>query len=408
MGIVLKIALRYLKAKKSHSAVNIISIISVCGVVLATAALVCVLSVFNGFAGLMSDKLAKLDPQISVTANVGKAINNADSLLNIIGKIDGIAFAMPTISDQALAIYDKRQMPVTIKGVPDDYNRLSGIDDVIRYGSYAITDSINRYAILSIGVASNLQSSEGFFDYLKLYAPKRKGKVNLSNPMGAFRTDSLYISAIYQSDQNTYDRDIIYVPIEITRHLFDYPTEATSIEIKLAENADEIAKIAQIQSAIGTDYSVKNRLMQQETAFKMVNVEKWVTFLLLSFILVIAAFNVISSLSLLIIEKDESIRTFRNLGATNRQISNIFITEGLLISLVGAVIGIAIGVVLCLLQQEFGLIKLAGDTTAVIIDSYPVRLLWSDILIVFAMVAAIGLLTSLVTALLMRSRLKES
>lgn len=407
MGIVLKIALRYLKAKKSHNAVNIISVISVCGVVLATAALLCVLSVFNGFAGLMSDKLAKLDPQINVTANIGKTINNVDSLLTVIRKIDGIATVMPIISDQALAVYDKRQMPVTIKGVPDDYNRLSEIEDVIKYGSYAIKDSINKYAILSIGVASNLQSNKGFFDYLKLYAPKRKGKVNLSNPMGAFRTDSLYISAIYQTDQNTHDQDIIYVPLEITRHLFDYPVEATSIEIKLEDNIDEITKIAQIQSAIGNDYSVKNRLMQQETAFKMVNVEKWVTFLLLSFILVIAAFNVISSLSLLIIEKDESIRTFRNLGATNRQISNIFITEGLLISLVGAFIGISIGIVLCILQQEFGLIKLAGDATAVIIDSYPVKLLWSDILIVFVMVAIVGLLTSFVTALLMRSRLKE-
>lgn len=407
MGIVLKTALRYLKAKKSHSAVNIISIISVCGVVLATAALVCVLSVFNGFAGLMSDKLAKLDPQISVAAKTGKTINNADSILDAIRQIEGVAAAMPTISDQALAIYDNSQMPVTIKGIPDDYNRLSEIEDVIQYGSYAMNDSINRYAILSIGVAGNLQSNEGFFDYLKLYAPKRKGKVNLSNPLGAFRTDSLYISAIYRSDQNTYDRDIIYVPIEVTRHLFDYPIEATSIEIKLADNVDETAKMEQIQSVIGNDYSVKNRLMQQETAFKMVNMEKWVTFLLLSFILIIAAFNVISSLSLLIIEKDESIRTFRNLGATNRQISNIFITEGLLISLVGAIIGIIIGVILCLLQQELGLIKLAGDANTVIIDSYPVRLLWSDLLIVFGMVAAVGLLTSLVTSLLMRSKLKE-
>lgn len=407
MGLVLKIALRYLKAKKTHSAVNIISIISVCGVVLATAALVCVLSVFNGFAGLMSDKLAKLDPQISISADKGKTIAHANSLLNIIRNINGVEIAMPVIADQALAIYGDRQMPVTIKGVPDDFNRLADIDDVIQYGSYTIRDSVNRYAILSIGVAGNLQSGEGFFDYLKLYAPKRKGKVNIANPSGAFRTDSLYISAIYQADQSTYDRDMIYVPLDVTRHLFDYTDEATSIEVKLAKNTDKTAKMAEIQSAIGHGYSVKNRLMQQESVFKMVNMEKWVTFLLLSFILVIAAFNVISSLSLLIIEKDESIRTFRNLGATNRQISGIFITEGILISLVGAIIGIAIGFVLCLLQQELGLIKLAGDANAVIIDSYPVRLLWSDILVVFALVACVGLLTSLVTALLMRSRLKE-
>ena len=407
MGIVLKTALRYLKAKKTHTAVNIIAIISVCGVVLTTAALVCVLSVFNGFTGLMSDKLAKLDPQINITANAGKTINNADSLLQAISQINEVETAIPVISDQALAIYDNKQMPVIIKGVPDDFNRHSGIDDVILYGKYYLKNNTEKYAILSIGVASNLQSEDGFFNYLRLYAPKRKGKVNLSNPSGAFRTDSLYISAIYQTDQMSYDRDLIYVPIETARHLFDYKKEATSIEVKLKQSADENVTLQKIQHVLGNDYSVKNRLMQQETTFKMVNVEKWITFLLLSFILIIAAFNVISSLSLLIIEKDESIRTFRTLGATNSQISGIFITEGVLISLVGAVVGIAIGIILCVLQQEFGLIKLAEDASSVIINTYPVKLLWSDVFIVFAMVTVVGLLTSLITALLMRSRLKE-
>lgn len=407
MGPVLKIALRYLKAKKTHSAVNIISIISVCGVVLATTALVCVLSVFNGFSGLMGDKLAKLDPQIKISPIEGKTIENADSLVDVVKAIDGVDVVMPTISDQALAIYGNHQIPVTIKGIPDEYNTLADIEDVILYGHYNLKDSTDNFAILSMGVASNLQSYDGFAEYLKIYAPKRVGRVNPVNPMGAFRTDSLFVNAIYQTDQNTYDLDMMYVPIKVARNLFDYETQATDIEVKLAKNADETAILKKIQSAIGSRYVAMNRLMQQATAFKMVNMEKWVTFLLLSFILVIAAFNVISSLSLLIIEKNESIRIFRTLGATNRQISSIFISEGLLISLVGAIGGIILGVVLCLLQQELGLIKLASDPSTVIIDSYPVRLLWSDLFIVFGMVAVVGLLTSLVTAALMRSRLKQ-
>lgn len=406
MNIVLKIALRYLKAKKTHSAVNIISIISVCGVMITTAALVCVLSVFNGFSGLISDKLSKLDPQIKILPISGKVIANADSLISIVNSIEGVTKATPVIEEQALAIYANHQMPVHIKGVSDDYNTFTNIEDVILYGNYAISDEVNNYAILSIGVAAGLQSNEGFMDYLKIYAPKREGKVNIANPMGAFRTDSLYVSAIYQTDQNTYDRDMVYVPISVARRLLNYRKEATSIEVKLAENTDETAIIHQIETTIGNRFSVKDRLMQQASVYKMINAEKWITFLLLSFILVIAAFNVIGSLSLLIIEKDESIRIFRTMGATNRQISSIFVTEGLLISLAGAVGGIILGVILCLIQQELGLIKLAGDANSTIVSIYPVQVVFSDILVVFAIVATVGLVTSLVTALLMRARLK--
>lgn len=406
MNIVLKIALRYLKAKKTHSAVNIISIISVCGVMITTAALVCVLSVFNGFSGLISDKLSKLDPQIKILPISGKVIANADSLIAIVNTLEGVTKATPVIEEQALAIYANNQMPIHIKGVSDDYNTFTNIEDVILYGDYAISDEVNNYAILSIGVAAGLQSNEGFMDYLKIYAPKREGKVNIANPMGAFRTDSLYVSAIFQTDQNAYDRDIVYIPLSAARKLLHYSTEATAIEVKLAENTDETAIIHQIETTIGNRFSVKDRLMQQASVYKMINAEKWITFLLLSFILVIAAFNVIGSLSLLIIEKNESIRIFRTMGASNRQISSIFVTEGLLISLVGAVGGIILGVFLCLIQQEFGLIKLAGDTNSTIVSIYPVQVAFSDILVVFSIVAAVGLATSLVTALLMRARLK--
>lgn len=405
MGLVLKTAFRYLKAKKTHSAVNIISIISMCGVVIATTALICVLSVYNGFSDLLLDKISKIDPQIEITPKEGKTIDNADSLISIINGISGVETAIPIIKDQALAVYGNRQMPITLKGIPDNYDTFSELNDVILYGNFALQDSVNRYAILSIGAAGNLQSGAGFFDYMKFYAPKRVGRVNLANPIGAFRVDSLYISAIFQTEQYTYDQDLVFVPIDVTRKLFDYDKQATSIEVKLAKNTDETVVMSHICHTLGDQFNVKNRLMQQASSFKMINMEKWVTFLLLTFILVITAFNVISSLSLLIMEKDDNIRTFKHLGASNRQISRIFITEGILITLSGAILGIILGVILCILQQELGLIKLSAEAGTVIVDSYPVKLIWSDVLIVFALVSIVGLITSLITALLMRSRL---
>jgi ABC-type lipoprotein release transport system permease subunit len=322
--------------------------------------------------------------------------------------VEDIELSQPVVEEQALAIYSDKQMPVNIKGISHDYNKLTQFDDVIRFGEFELGDSTDKYAIISILVASNLQSGTGFYDYLRIYTPKRQGVINIANPAGAFRQDSLHISAIYQTDQNTYDRDMVFLPIEVAKRLLSYDNNtATAVELKLRKNADETAVINRISSMLGDDYTVNDRLMQQASAYKMVNVEKWVTFLLLSFILIIASFNVISSLSLLIIEKDESITTFRNLGATNRQITQIFVTEGLLISFIGALTGILLGVILCLLQQEFGLIKLAGDKAAVIIDSYPVQLIFSDLIIVFAMVAVVGLFTSVITALFMRARLNK-
>lgn len=406
MGIVLKTALRYLKAKKTHSAVNIISLISVCGVVITTAAIICVLSVYNGFSELLLEKTSQIDPEIEISAQKGKTINNADSLLSIVKNINGVETALATITDQALAVYHNRQMPITLKGIPDNYNNFCNLNNAILYGDFTLQDSLNRYAILSIGAAGHLQSGAGFFDYLNIYAPKRTGRVNLANPSGAFKTDSLYVSAIFQTQQYTYDQNFIFVPIEVTKKLFDYDTQATSIEVKLRNGSNEADIMKEIQHALGNQFSVKNRIMQQASSFKMINMEKWVTFLLLSFILVISAFNVISSLSLLIIEKSDNIRTFKYLGATNRQVANIFISEGILITLSGAALGIITGVILCLIQQQFGIIKLSAEAGTVIVDSYPVKLIWSDVIIVFGMVSVVGLITSLFTALLMRSKLR--
>lgn len=403
----LKIALRYLKSKKTHNAVNIISIVAMCGVVVTTAAMVCVLSVFNGFSSLIGSKLAKLDPPIMVNAASGKAISNADSLVAAIASIDGVEMALPTISDHALAVYDGMQMPVLVKGVPNGYEHLTGINDVIIDGNYTLDSGSLHHAVLSVGVALQLRARPGFVEGVRILAPKRIGNINLANPAGAFRADTMQIAGVYQVEQSDYDRDMIYVPIEAARFLFNYPTEATSIEISPSQGADEARVMDAISSIIGDGYTVKDRLMQQAYAYRMVNIEKWVTFLLLGFIMVIATFNVIGTLSLLIIEKDASITTFRNMGATNKQITRIFITEGWLISLVGAVAGIAIGLILCWVQQTFGLIELQGATELLVVKQYPVEVQMTDLVVVFAAVAVVGLLTSMATSIVMRRKLHQ-
>lgn len=405
MSLPLKIACRYLVSKKGHQAVNIISIVAVGGVVVATAALICVLSVFNGFRGLIMGKLAMLDPQIAITATLGKTINDADSVIEVVSALRGVERAVPVIEDQALAIYAQLQMPVRLKGVPDDYNTMNLMDSVIVDGQWKLRDQVSRYAVAGAGPAVRLMVRPDFLGMVRLYAPQRQGRVNIANPMGAFRQDSLFVSGIFQLQQNSYDADLIYVPLEMARELFDYETEATQVEVKLAPGANEQGAMSAISQALGNGYQVKNRLMQQREAYRLVNIEKWMAFLLLAFILVIATFNVISTLSLLIIEKDDSIATLRAMGANDRQISRIFVLQGWLITLVGAMTGVVIGLLLCLGQQRFGWLRLSGDPANMIINAYPVEVQWTDVLITFALVAAVGLLTSMVTALIMRRRL---
>ena len=384
---------------------NIISIVAVCGVVVATAALICVLSVFNGFRGLIMGKLAMLDPQVAITATTGKTINNADSVIDVVSAMPGVERAVPVVEDQALAIYAQMQMPVRLKGVPDDYNTMNGMDSIIVDGEWKLRDQVSRFAVAGAGPAVRLMVRPESLGMVRLYAPQRQGRVNLANPMGAFRQDSVFVSGVFQLQQNSYDADLIFVPLEMAMNLFDYETEATQIEVRLAPGASEQQVMRGIAQALGDGYQVKNRLMQQREAYRLVNIEKWMAFLLLAFILVIATFNVISTLSLLIIEKDDSIATLRALGAHDRQISRIFVLQGWLITLAGAVTGVVIGLILCLCQQQFGWLHLSGDPANMIISAYPVEVQWLDVVITLALVAAVGLLTSMVTALIMRRRL---
>lgn len=406
MHLPLHIALRYLRSKKSHSAVNIISIVSVCGVIVATAAIVCVLSVFNGFSKLIHSKLSMLDADIAITATLGKTIANADSVAAVARGVAGVEMALPVVEDNALAMFFNYQMPVTLKGVPDGYDSLTNIRGTIIDGKYLLDDGISQYSVIAIGPALSLNVRPDYLKMVSLYTPRRRGNINLANPATALRSDSVFVSGVFQIEQNKYDRNTMFVSIEMARRLFDYTTQATAVELRLAPGANEPAVMAALTDALGEQCVVKNRLMQQAEAFRMVNIEKWVTFLLLGFILVIATFNVIGALSLLIIEKTDSIDTFRNLGASNKLISRIFVMEAWVISFTGTVLGIALGLLLCLLQEHFGLIEMQGNAATLIITAYPVAVQWTDVLVVLALSVAVGALTSLVTKLIMRRKLR--
>lgn len=403
----LHIASRYLLSKKAHNAVNIITLVATLGVVITTAALVVVLSVYNGFYGVIQDKLAKLDPPIAVAPVHGKTIASADSLISAFKQIPQVETAMPVLEDQALAVFADFQMPLRVKGVPVDYHRLTAIDSVIVDGEPVLRDEVASYAIVGVGPAVTLRLRAGSIRMLQLYVPEREATVNPANPVDAFYNDSLFVSAVFQVQQNSYDNDLIYVPLDFARNLFNRGDEASQIEVKLKPGSNEEQVMARLQAVAGDRCTVKNRMMQQAEAFRLVNIEKWMTFLLLAFIMLIAAFNIISTLALLIIEKDDSIKTLSFLGADKKLITRVFVAEGWLITMTGAVAGIVLGLALSLGQQHFGWLKINADPTQLIVSAYPVAVVWTDVAVVLALVALVALATSAVTAWTMHRRLKQ-
>lgn len=402
------IAWRYLLSKKSHSAVGTISTVSVCAMAIATAAIVCVLSVFNGFREVIASKLDTLSPDVMVQPKEGKVFTDASALASRISHMEGVALATPTLSDNALVIANSQEMPVTLKGVvPEEYARVTAVRSLIapEFGRYIDSASPDtRVAALpSIGVASRLRVYPD--DGVLIFAPRRQGRVNLANPGASFLTDSLSVVGIYRSDQAQFDEDGVIMPIGAVRRLLQYDTEASAIEIKAAPGIDPARLAERIQSLVGDRFIVKDRLRQQEMNFRMISIEKWVSFLLLGFILVIASFNIISSLSMLVLEKEEAISTLTALGLSRRRVGAIFAWESIYVSLAGGIAGIILGLALSLAQQQFGFIKIGGDPDSAIISAYPVRVQTPDIFITLLPVLAIGGCTAAITAAFARSRI---
>ena len=387
-----RIARRYLFSKKSHNAINIVSAISATGVAIGTLALVVVMSVLNGFESVISDMFSAIDPDLRITLSEGKGFDISTDEFEQLRKMPEVAVFTEVVEENALLLFNKKQMPASIKGVSDNFIELNNIDSIIYDGEFVLFDGAFERAVPGIGVASNLGLGAHFIDPLEIYAPKRTSKINLLRPESSFNKAGTFVSGIFAVNQVEYDDEMVIVSIALARELFEYDdTMVSSIEMKIDSKADFEKTQKQIQNLLGPNFQVKNRYEQQESFFKILKIEKWITFLILSFILLIASFNIIGSLSMLIIDKKNDINTLKSLGADKVLIKRIFLFEGWMIAAVGAVAGIVLGSAVCLIQEYFEVFKLGPNS---VIDAYPVVLNFSDMIVVFFTVLFMGLLAA--------------
>lgn len=402
------VARRYMFSKKSVGAINVISFISVAGVAVGTMALVIVLSVFNGFHDLVASLFTNFDPQIEVVPVKGKTINADAPELDKIRHLDFVDVATDVVEDQAIAVYGDRQRMVTVMGVDENFDQLTNISDIL-YGDGDFTLRVANlyFGVPGIRLAQDLGLGARWADYLKIYAPVRRGQLtDLDTPTDGFVVDSLLSpGVVYAVNQNKYDRDRIITSIYFARQLFDQDGMLSSLQLRLKPGTDLGAAKKEIKAAAGGRFRVLDRFEQQADTFRIMQIEKVLAYVFLTFILIVACFNIISSLSMLIIDKKNDINTLHNLGANDRQIVSIFLYEGRIISAVGALIGIGLGLALCGLQQAFGFVKMGESSGTFIVNAYPVSVHYWDVLVVFVTVILIGWAASWIPARRLRKQI---
>lgn len=386
------IARRYLFSKKKTHAINVISLISVIGVAVATTALVVVMSVFNGFQDLVASFFTNFDPQIKVVPVMGKTAPANDPVLTKIRRLPQVEVATETLQDMAMAVYNGHQAMVTIKGVDDNFADLTHITEIL-YGDghFELHTANLDFGTPGIRLSAQLGTGARWDNYLRVYAPRRQGQLDLSNPQDGFVVDSLLSSGVvFAVNQSKYDKNYILTSLSFARRLFDQPGKITALELRLKPGSDFDAVKSEMKEIAGDKYKVLDRYEQQQDTFKIMNIEKLMAYLFLTFILVVACFNIIGSLSMLIIDKKDDVVTLRNLGATDHDITRIFMLEGRLITVIGAILGIAIGLLLCLLQQQFGFVRMGNADGTFIINAYPVSVHYTDVFIIFVTVIVAG------------------
>ena len=402
------VARRYMFSKKSVGAINVISFISVAGVAVGTMALVIVLSVFNGFHDLVASLFTNFDPQIEVVPVKGKTINADAPELDRIRHLDFVDVATDVVEDQAIAVYGDRQRMVTVMGVDENFDQLTNISDIL-YGDGDFTLRVANlyFGVPGIRLAQDLGLGARWADYLKIYAPVRRGQLtDLDTPTDGFVVDSLLSpGVVYAVNQNKYDRDRIITSIYFARQLFDQDGMLSSLQLRLKPGTDLSTAKREIKAAAGEKFRVLDRFEQQADTFRIMQTEKVLAYVFLTFILIVACFNIISSLSMLIIDKKDDINTLHNLGANDRQIQSIFLYEGRIISAVGALIGIGLGLALCGLQQAFGFVKMGESSGTFIVNAYPVSVHYWDVLVVFITVILIGWAASWIPARRLRKQI---
>ncbi len=388
------IAKRYLFSKKSTNAINIISGISVVGVAVATMALVVTLSVFNGFHDLVATFFTSFDPQLKITPLEGKSAPADDPLLLKVKQLPQVDVATECVEDNALAIFKDKQAMVVVKGVEDNFTELTHITDILYGdGEYSLHAANLEYGILGIRLAVALGTGARFRDYLKIYAPKREGQLDMAQPTEGFVEDSLLSpGVVFSVQQAKYDRSYIITSLGFARNFFDKEGQLSSLEIRLKAGSNFDAVKKEIRKIVGERYKVEDRYEQQADTFRIMKIEKLIAYFFLTFILMVACFNIIGSLSMLMIDKKDDVVTLRNLGATDKQIVQIFLFEGRMISAAGAVVGILLGLLLCWLQQTYGLVSLGSSSGSFVIDAYPVSVHPTDIILIFITVLAVGFL----------------
>jgi ABC-type lipoprotein release transport system permease subunit len=386
----LKIAWRYLFAKKQYNAIHIITAISSAAVGVVTAAMICVLSVMNGFGTLVEQMFSQFDPDIRITAKNGKSFRISQETKDHLTALPCIDLLSESVSETALVYFEDKQTPVQLMGVDSLFEKQTAIENIIIDGHYEVHDGAFDRAVLGQGLAWEMGIGAKFISGLQVYAPKRHGKVNMLRPDMNFNMESCFIAGIFAVNQQKYDEKLMLVDIDLTRRLFDYANdEMTALQVTLPEGYNVKRAKREIADILGDGYVLQDRYEQQEDFFRILRVEKLLTTLLLIFILLIATFNGIGSLSMLIIDKQQDIRTLSHLGASDKMIRWVFMLEGWLVNAIGALGGLVVGLSVCLLQEHVGLLKL-GSGTEYIIAAYPVAVQAQDIALVTIIVLALG------------------
>ena len=392
MNYRLFIARRYLFSRKSHHAINIISGISVAGVAIATMAMVCTLSVFNGFRDLVAGLFTAFDPQLRVTLTEGSSVSQDDEALQRLRRHPDVKVYTPVMEGQALVVQDRRQQVVTVMGVADNFTEQASINNILYGdGSFCLHADVLEYGGLGLRLAARLGLPANFPDPLQVYAPKRGERVNMANPLSSFNHDELQSpGVVFNVQQSRYDDNYIITSLGFAQRLFDQRGRITSVELRLRDGVSLSSAKRELRQLLGARFQVQDRFEQQADVFRIMRIEKLISFVFLTFILLIACFNIIGSLSMLMIDKRQDVRTLRSLGATDGQVCDIFMLEGRMISLAGAAVGLLLGLALCWLQQEFGLISMGSSAGSFIVEAYPVSVHVGDLVIVFLTVLVVG------------------
>ena len=390
------VARRYLFSRKRISAINLVSAISVVGVAFGTAALLCTLSVFNGFHDLIGSLYTAFDPEVKIVAAKGKSFAADDPALEAVRRLPEVEAASASYTDNALILFRGNPQVITLKGVDDHFERVTGIRSILypENGTYQLESAGLSYGIPGIGLASMMGSVD--YGSIQICAPTGGERINLANPAASFNAEDLYSSGVcFAVSQKQYDEAYMIAPLAFAQRLFEHEGTLTSLELKLKPSADPEQALRRIRQTLGSGFKALNRAEQQEDTFNVMNIEKTMAYFFLTFILLVACFNIVGTVSMLMIDKRADVVTLRSLGADEGLIFRIFLCEGSMISFLGAVAGTLLGLLICYLQQTFGLLSLGGSSGNFIIDAYPVSIHPSDVVIVFFTVLIVGFLAVL-------------